>query len=509
MVGIQRTIRWRRVLWGTLLGSALIIAGCARARPEASPLLSDINEPPGRVCVDNETGTQMSLEEAIEIAEASACMEDGELLTSEAQCNSISGTWWIDLDAEQSGCSPACVVSLNDRTAETNWRCTGLQPLEEETAIDTTAPTESEAVVEDALPTATPTASPSDAGERAEDEAADSEDVAGAGAEGGGAESVDLSTWAKFSDADYGFTFRYPADWSIQLLPERTEGDDDQPAAPAVQLSRGTLQILVAYKDPNEAAVIGPGSLPEGTIEQRGSVTLLAREVPRHVLVHEGRDKSAFAGDRFPDIELYIQMDDNHGEDAAAAALSPEDHARFEQILATFSRTAPVGAGDPYDGWESFTSGEVSPTYSADSEQGAGFIFRYPADWTLTERPAGSETETGPAAAMVALTKEGYRLQVQYKAVGDEAAMTADELSESVLMEAGAAWFMGQAVPRFVVAQDGTLERVILTYNDDALLVSAELSKDPNAATLAEGGIPATIRDEVDQILASFEIYVP
>lgn len=507
MVGIQRTIRWRRVLWGTLLGillgSALIIAGCARARPEASPLLSDINEPPGRVCVDNETGTQMSLEEAIEIAEASTCMEDGALLTSEAQCNSVSGTWWIDLDAEKAGCAPACVVSLNDRTAETNWRCTGLQTPDEESAIETTAPTSSETVAEDALPTATPPASPSDAGDSAEDEAADS-----TGAEGGGGEDVDLSTWAKFSDADYGFTFRYPADWSIQLLPERTE-EEEQPAAPAVQLTRETLQILVAYKDPEEDAVIGPGSLPEGAVEQRGSVTLLERGAPRYVLVHEDQDKSVFAGDRFPDIELYIQMDDNHGEDAAAAALSPEDHTLFEQILATFSRTAPVGAADPYEGWESFTSGEIALAYGSDSEPGAGFTFRYPSDWALTERPAGSETETGPAAAMVALAKEGYRLQVQYKAVGDEAAMTADELPESVLRGAGDAWFMGQAVPRFVVVQDNTLERVILTYSDDTLLVSAELSKDPSAASSVEGDIPAAIRDEMDQILASFEIQKP
>jgi hypothetical protein len=107
---------------------------------------------------------------------------------------------------------------------------------------------------------------------------------------------------------------------------------------------------------------------------------------------------------------------------------------------------------------------------------------------------------------MVELTKETYVLQIQYKAVGDDAVMITGDTPESVLMEAGTAWFMSQPVSRFVVVSDDTLERVLLTYNDDMMLVSVELSKDPVTADGAEGDIPAAIRDELDQILASFEI---
>ncbi len=41
-------------------------------------------------------------------------------------CNEITKTWWLDLNLEKSGCSPACVVNTETRTAEINWRCTGL-----------------------------------------------------------------------------------------------------------------------------------------------------------------------------------------------------------------------------------------------------------------------------------------------------------------------------------------------------------------------------------------------
>jgi len=41
-------------------------------------------------------------------------------------CNEGTNTWWIDLDLEKEGCNPACVVNVLDKSAEINWRCSGL-----------------------------------------------------------------------------------------------------------------------------------------------------------------------------------------------------------------------------------------------------------------------------------------------------------------------------------------------------------------------------------------------
>lgn len=70
-------------------------------------------------------GKTMTLADALEIAINSDC--EGSL-TDTAICNPDTGTWWIDLDVEKEGCSPACVVDVETGTAETNWRCTGLLP---------------------------------------------------------------------------------------------------------------------------------------------------------------------------------------------------------------------------------------------------------------------------------------------------------------------------------------------------------------------------------------------
>ena len=81
-------------------------------------------------CAYAATGASLTLAEARAIAEAtgSVCMVEGTLNMNEASCNEGTGTWWITLvpSVEREGCNPACVVNVNSRTAEVNYRCTGL-----------------------------------------------------------------------------------------------------------------------------------------------------------------------------------------------------------------------------------------------------------------------------------------------------------------------------------------------------------------------------------------------
>ena len=71
----------------------------------------------------------MSLSQAVVIAAVSGWLAEGELEETSV-CNQNTGTWWIDLDINAPGCSPACVVDVNRGTADINWRCTGLVPPE-------------------------------------------------------------------------------------------------------------------------------------------------------------------------------------------------------------------------------------------------------------------------------------------------------------------------------------------------------------------------------------------
>lgn len=74
-----------------------------------------------------ETCNGMTLDEALRLSKP--CTDQGILMETH-MCNSGTNTWWIDLKTfdEKKGCNPACVINLQTKSVEINWRCTGLLP---------------------------------------------------------------------------------------------------------------------------------------------------------------------------------------------------------------------------------------------------------------------------------------------------------------------------------------------------------------------------------------------
>jgi hypothetical protein len=77
-----------------------------------------------KICATS-SGIKMTIFQAKEIAEKE-CL-DG-IVKDVYSCNDYTGTWWIDFEPNEpkEGCNPACVVDIEKKTAEINWRCTGL-----------------------------------------------------------------------------------------------------------------------------------------------------------------------------------------------------------------------------------------------------------------------------------------------------------------------------------------------------------------------------------------------
>jgi hypothetical protein len=142
--------------------------------------------------------------------------------------------------------------------------------------------------------------------------------------------------WASYVNTDYGFAFRYVTTWSLEERPE--EEMSAGLSAKSVVLRQGTLRLVIQYKRPAEELILGPGGVPAGDTVDRGTVTFLGRELPKHVLVFEGKDKSVFYGDRFEELEFYIQLDDDPGVGVDYRTLEiPENvQAEVDQILESF-----------------------------------------------------------------------------------------------------------------------------------------------------------------------------
>jgi len=75
-------------------------------------------------CTKTGTDYKLSLSRAKEIGTGAECGGD---YAENYFCNEMTGTWWIDLNINKPGCSPACVIDVVNEKAEINWRCTGLR----------------------------------------------------------------------------------------------------------------------------------------------------------------------------------------------------------------------------------------------------------------------------------------------------------------------------------------------------------------------------------------------
>lgn len=94
-----------------LFMALLIMAGCSEKS----------------ICQKKGTKLAMKTSDALRIAQNSACAKEGTIKTNN-MCNDFTGTIWFDFEPREpkEGCNPACVVNIESRQAEINWRCTGL-----------------------------------------------------------------------------------------------------------------------------------------------------------------------------------------------------------------------------------------------------------------------------------------------------------------------------------------------------------------------------------------------
>jgi hypothetical protein len=444
---------------GLLLICIAVLSACGPRIPVIPPVTLDTETSP-ELCVDEDTGAEMSYTEAARLAQQSECTQEGGLAQTRV-CNPGTGTWWIDMDIERPGCAPACVVDINTGSAEINWRCTGL--VSPEDADPTQTP---ETDIEEA-PTATAPAP----------DAPDATPTLDAEME-----------WPRYTDEGYGFTFYYPASWDIELLWNRPETEG---RARAVRLTRDELQLLVEYKQPAEDFMIGPDDLPEGEVIEQGTLTLLGQVLPRYVLEREDRALVVFVGEQYVDLDLYIEMRAT-GEDIGTAEIPEDALDEFERIVSTFVRTG-IAASDPYPGWAHYTRSSHATL--------PGFTFRYPLDWSLDE--------VAPAdASMVTLTlrNETVVLQMELTPSGSNPASGAGDTASESISEAGTVSFLGATYPRQVEVEEGRLKKVSVIYRDSAVQIQIALSGDPDRISYEEidlGDSPCLV---MDQILASFTL---
>ena len=304
-----------------------------------------------------------------------------------------------------------------------------------------------------------------------------------------------------YVNEDYQFALLYPSSWELEEIPAGQEVPGGQ-SATAVHLTKGTLRLAIQVRRPDETTVLGVGSPPASEIEERGTLRILGHEIPRQVLMHDGKVKSIFIGDRFEDLELYAQLDGGVDGEAAyeAVDMAASDQAAMEAILNSLHRTGELK-----------TFGPETLTYENASY---GFSFQYPASWTVQEIPGETVEDDVKLADAVVIRQGVFAIVVQYQRKSDPAQIAwGGDLVPGGLGYAEATLgepvtLLGEEKYKNVWAYDGGVKAIEVNttgkYADLILSItladtSARFIQDAEAATIPDSAIAA-----LDQVLRSF-----
>lgn len=96
-----------------------------------------------------------------------------------------------------------------------------------------------------------------------------------------------------YMNPEYGFALSYPASWSLDDV---NNEDFVGPRSRSVQLSQGTVKLVIGYRRTGEDVAIGASGTPGGEFDIRGTVHVAGQDADRYVIVFKGKDKFVMFG---------------------------------------------------------------------------------------------------------------------------------------------------------------------------------------------------------------------
>ncbi len=136
--------------------------------------------------------------------------------------------------------------------------------------------------------------------------------------------------WHRYTNLDYGFSFHYPPDWTLEERPHTLVFQHKV---------IDTLYFTVGYHRVDEDLWFLRTGMPAGDFVPRGSVPFLGHELLRNVLVYEGKDKvvSYSYGDAVPwtSVLFGFFLDEFHG-DYKALDLPDDVQGQIDQVVSSF-----------------------------------------------------------------------------------------------------------------------------------------------------------------------------
>ena len=188
-----------------------------------------------------------------------------------------------------------------------------------------------------------------------------------------------------YTNLEYGFTLHFPSTWTAEEV-----NDDDfvGPGSRSVQLSQGTVKLVIGYRRSGEEVAIGGSGAPGGEFEIRGTTQIVGQEVDRYVIVFEGKDKVVMYGQPGPPpisaggLEFAPRMDDFTQVDYGQIELSQTVQDEADMILGNMAIIEVEGSSaKPKESGLADETAESTPTdWKEYSNEALGYWLMVPAE---------------------------------------------------------------------------------------------------------------------------------
>jgi LysM repeat protein len=136
--------------------------------------------------------------------------------------------------------------------------------------------------------------------------------------------SVPPPTWVTYTNAEYGFSFRYPTSWTLEE------------EANLVRLSQGMLAFLIAFQRQGEGVNPPWTGMPAGALQDRGVMSFMEGTIARQALVYEGQVKVLIYHAEVGELAFAMRLEDVVTADYDRIELAAPLVGEADQIIGSF-----------------------------------------------------------------------------------------------------------------------------------------------------------------------------
>lgn len=148
--------------------------------------------------------------------------------------------------------------------------------------------------------------------------------------------------WLMYENSAYGFTFRYPEDWSVASVTNLHTGELNTHAIQLLPSNGENVVLNIAFRSTGESLRLSPSGIGSGEIIERGKVYFIGDVITRFVLAWEGADISVYYGGTGSEVTrgsmvFVIILSNPTGWTPGQPGLSLETEQTVDLIVASFS----------------------------------------------------------------------------------------------------------------------------------------------------------------------------